>query len=1304
MESFTGSLTRKIDRWSLLIVTIMVGLGIAMCSSITLAQSGVGSIQGTVTDPTGAAIPSATVHVVKQDTNEATDTKTNGVGFYEAPGLFAGTYEVSVIAPGMKTYTATIELLVSQNAVINAVLTPGAVTQQVLVSANTAQLTTTDSGSITSTLENERINQLPMNGRNVMTLLQETTPGMTYGGERANALPFEATEYISDGVPNSSSEDAGAVLTIQQDPDAVQEVSVESLDAGAQYAIPTAVVLTTKSGTNTLHGALFETARNNVLGIAKTRQNPANYSAPHLVRNEFGASAGGPIILPHVYHGKDKSFWFFAYERYSLATFTPLLETVPTQGMSQGDFSGLLNSSGVLQQLYDPATTYSSSNCAATPSNPVNPYCRLPFSGNQIPESRISPTAKILFSLYPPPNSSANPLVASNLTANGPDFAVIPNSTFRIDHMFDERNRAYARFTYELENTNISDGAGGRENLAVPGIPAGAAEGYGNAPLGSILAGIGYTHIFSPSFFAETVVSQQWNDYRSIQGTDINVNYDSLLGLPNNYGKVGFPATSGLLNNFSGSQNPLWWLQLTSEADENLTKIVGRHQMQFGVRYRHERFEGQPEEATSSVTFDGLATGVYDPASGANYGANPNTGNSNADMFLGSASNYALGYNPPNLHYHFIEFDGYFQDNYHVSRNLTVNLGVRYEAHPGLWLKYGLDNTFDLKNDAMVLEVPPSTLISEGYTTQAIITNMENIGVKFETPAEAGMPTSLNDNYYLNILPRGGLAFLPFGGKHGMVIRGGYGRYAFPACAGDVDNHFASQAPYAVAYSQSYTAANYAIDGLPDELIRYNDPTQFGVMGVNTANVVNTASVNAIVPGVNLFSVNPKIPPSFVTETNLTIEQPLKGNSALRVSWVWTHATNLDTALHFNNHPSTYQWEMATGTLPPTGGVSVIGTPQQNTYAATAQGPYDQTTWGTGMSYIDKTGWSNDDALQVNYQRLFHHGVAYQVSYVYSKPMRMGGDNIATGGSSNTGTEDSALTDPYADFPGAMGTVATMTSPYGTVYPGVSPPAPPRGTPAWANYHALDRYEGYELDDTQPKLAAIFTGIVDLPFGSGKRFFSNANRFVNELIGGFQLAGDGQVTSQDQQLVTPPTGGNWGAVSPLKIYKHKYPILDCRSGVCEHSYMWFNGYLAPTVLPAPLGTCTTNCVTGLPADYVPYQVPVDNTPGTTYYGTNNVLLTLPNRTQQAVAYDAGPEGADYLYHTMIDGPNNWTIDTSIFKVFPITERANLRFNMDVFNALNIQGWNEPGSLNGVETNLSSYNSPRQVQLTLRLTF
>jgi hypothetical protein len=281
-----------------------------------------------------------------------------------------------------------------------------------------------------------------------------------------------------------------------------------------------------------------------------------------------------------------------------------------------------------------------------------------------------------------------------------------------------------------------------------------------------------------------------------------------------------------------------------------------------------------------------------------------------------------------------------------------------------------------------------------------------------------------------------------------------------------------------------------------------------------------------------------------------------------------------------------------------------------------------------------------------------------------------------------------------------MGSVGTVTSPYGTLFAGTAPPPRPVGQPDWADYHDMVKYQQYQLDSTSTPIHHVsFNGIVDLPIGHGKRFFGKSNRWLDEIIGGFQIAGDGNVVSEVFQ-----TGfGNWGATSPLQVYKHKYPTMDCRSGVCEKSWLWYNGYLAPTVTTGVSGsTCTTNCISGLPGSYVPVQVPVDNTPGTANYGTNNVVVGLANGSQATVAYNGGPV-ANYLSKTWINGPFNYTVDISLYKVFPIKEKMNLRFNVDAFNALNVQGYNNPDTT-GLEHILTSHNTPRQIQLTGRFTF
>jgi hypothetical protein len=239
--------------------------------------------------------------------------------------------------------------------------------------------------------------------------------------------------------------------------------------------------------------------------------------------------------------------------------------------------------------------------------------------------------------------------------------------------------------------------------------------------------------------------------------------------------------------------------------------------------------------------------------------------------------------------------------------------------------------------------------------------------------------------------------------------------------------------------------------------------------------------------------------------------------------------------------------------------------------------------------------------------------------------------------------------------------------------------------------------------------------IYDLPVGRGKWLLGHANRFVDELVGGWQIAGVGQVVSQAFSI----NAGNWGPTSKLVTYKDSVPIQDCSSGKCYNRNMWFNGYISPKFLPPGNGgICTTNCVTGLPADYQPYQTPINNDPTqAAYFGGNNVLMTGPNLNggkPWSVAFAPGPNqtyaGNNPFNKTVLHGPFNYVADLSAFKVFPIREKMDFRVNVDAFNAFNIQGYNNPNTSSGEQSispggiDGSSRWAPRQLQLTMRLTF
>jgi hypothetical protein len=1209
-----------------------------------MAQSGAGSIQGTVRDATAAPLPATAVHVANQSTGVTVDTVANGSGFYSVPGLFAGTYVVTFTAPGMKKYQATVSLQDAQNATLSPALTVGDVKDQITVTDDTVQLVTYDSGTVSTELDYKRIDQLPENGRSVLNLAQATVPGLEASGSRANGLMQEGMEYSQDGAPMTNRNFGGETNTAQAilpDPDSVQEARFETLNSSAQFATPATVILTTKSGTNQFHGSFFETARNNAIGVAKARQNPANYAAPHLVRNEFGASIGGPVSIPKVYDGKNKTFFFFAYERFSLRQNSSELVTVPTLAMRNGDYSGLTNSAGILQVIYDPNTTVPGT------------YARTPFPGNQIPISRESPLAKTLYAATPLPTSADNPLVHSNFNATNETSQTVPNITTRLDHVFSQNNRAYFRFTdinqdqQALRNYPANSPA----NIAGGGLPAGA-TGFQDQPVTTISGALGFSHVFSPTFYSESILSQQWQRFY-VQGNPASLSdYEQQLGLPNNFGQTGFPAIGASLTMpYGGSQWNYGMSQILSTLDENLTKVKGKHQIAFGGRYRHERFGYLSDRSPDSVVFGNQATALYDPSTGANYGALPNTGFADADFFLGAADSYSQNKNAPFGHYREQEIDFYGQDNWRVNSRLTVNFGLRWEMHPAPHADHGLDVSFDLKNDALVLPNPLSYYIQNGFTTQAIVTNLQNLGVKFETPQQAGLGSAEMNNSMFNFNPRVGFAYtaLP---KWGTVLRGGYGEYIYPVPIRNSVRYDSANYPFTASYSQSYTSAAYSPDGLPNYELR--SPLTV-VAGLNSANVVNSGNTNSLLPGITLDTLSTNYPPAHVKEANMTIEQPFKDGSVFRITYVYTHGTNLDQNYEYNYHPSTYVWETVNGVVPPTG-----------TYANTATGPYDQTVWGSGNIISVKTGFSNDSALQLNYQKAFSHGISYQIYYVYSRAFRVGGNTF----------RDNILY-PAADF--APGTLPAGLNP-GTI----TDPS-----------EALNRYENYHVDTAIPEHRIQYNGVAELPVGKGKKFLGHANKFVDAALGGYQVAFVGQLLSQSFQVAS----SNWGATSQIQTYGSSQPITDCRSGVCYQEYLWFNGYISPTSINA-----AKNGISGLPTNYVPYLAPLNNTPGTTQFGNNNVPITLKNGSVVQTAYSPGPSGANPFSQTVLLGPYNYETDLSIYKNFSITERMKLRINVDAFNAFNLQGRVNPNTTDGTESLQTSYWTPRQIQFSARFSF
>ncbi|MDP2991057.1 MAG: carboxypeptidase-like regulatory domain-containing protein, partial [Kiritimatiellota bacterium] len=408
-------MTKLAARYSVLLPFLLM-------AAFLQAQTGNGRILGTIKDASGAVVPGAQVSITHKATAQTERTKSNDVGSYLFPSAATGAYEILVEALGMQGWKAELTLFAGQTVEVNAALQVGSTSQTLTVAGDVAPLVTTTSGTLGNVLERERVDQLPLNGRNFQSLVGMTTPGIENAGAIAGfvwGLRY-ATEFQQDGALLGNRY-TGAITASPPGLDGINEIQAETNSASAKVSRPGLVTVTTRSGSNKIHGSLFETARNNGLGLARARTDFYD-KPPQLVRNEFGGSFGGPIWIPKIYNGRNRTFFFFNYEGRRIAEGATTEIAVPTAAMVQGNFAGLTNAAGQTLTIYDPFTS--------TPTG-----SRTPFPNNQIPITRESPVAKYLFSVTPLPTlPGVNPLVANNWYGPGPDKTDRYTYTLRFDH------------------------------------------------------------------------------------------------------------------------------------------------------------------------------------------------------------------------------------------------------------------------------------------------------------------------------------------------------------------------------------------------------------------------------------------------------------------------------------------------------------------------------------------------------------------------------------------------------------------------------------------------------------------------------------------------------------------------------------------------------------------------------------------------------------------------------------------------------------------------------------------------------
>jgi hypothetical protein len=1209
-------------------------------------QTGTGNIQGIVKDASGGVIPHAKITIVHTETARQNRTEANDIGFYLFPYVQSGAYEISVESAGMETWKGNLNLAAGQIAAVDPVLKLATTATAVTVAGDVTPLVTTTSSTVATVVERERIEQLPINGRFVTTLIYMMTPGVESGSVPRNYGLRYASELLQDGAVLENRE-WSSIPARQPGLDTIQEFRSETTNSSAKMNRPASFILTTRSGTNDLHGSFFETARNSGLGVARARTDYYT-KPPHLVRNEFGASVGGPVYVPKLYNGKNKTFFFFAYEGYRQMQASTRQIAVPTQAMRNGDFSGLRDSQGRLYTLYDPNTTQSA----------ANNWARTPFVGNRIDLARQSPLAKYLYGITPVPTQADNPLVAANWFGLGFNNTRQHTETARVDHRINDRNNLYFRYSHSPATQSLTSSPYGQSPTTL--------DQKANAYIDEQQNDSGvanWTHMFSPTFFTETLVTIA-RDYRGQLPYTHSEEISSTLGLPNPFKGPGFPRIPYTMNtgtssaiSYDSSINTTINYAKIFNFDQNFTKIRGRHELQFGVRIRYELVETledvQIQQGQFSLNNEGN-TGLYDPTSGSSYSQVPFTGSVAGNFFLGIGA-YSAQFNRSWYPLRNNEKAAYFQDNFKVNSRLTLNLGVRYEYNAPFNVRDNSMLGFDPKNKAVIIPQSIEALGAQGNLLPSVANIWQGLGVKYESPKDAGLPSNLVHSNYYDFGPRLGFAYRIGSGNRSTVVRGGYSIFAYPESLRLLQGNTYSTLPTRGSVQFDPNNAALSPDGLPNYLLR-SVPTV--IAGVNSSNVLPVDKPVGITRGSAAVNyADPNQPTARAHEWSLLVEREIIYNTVVKTGFVGTHGSRLAQYYSYNNNAPAYVWYTQQGVPFPTG-----------EFANVARRPFDQTVYGTVQAF-QKTGWSNNTSFQVEVEHRYSKGYAFQMFYVMSNAMRVAGD----------GWRDDTLPAVNEFLPGQVPT----------------------------DTNARNRLLFYRRDSAIPKHRVNWNFLVDLPFGKGKLFGRNAGRALDALIGGWQVAGFGQLVSRYFQIGT----GNVTNFSPIKYFGKQYPIKDCRSGPCYDGWLMFNGYIPANLVNRvnAAGRCTGVC--GMPSTYKPYGTPLLPTPADggspsdpmyPYYETNTVWVPLKDGTYQRTTLGGY---VDPLQQQFVLGPMLWNMSASAFKTVKLTERALLRINADFLNnVFNMPGQTLPSGGTGIATTQGSANSPRVLQLTVRLTF
>jgi hypothetical protein len=713
---------------------------LSVCAATLPAQSTFGSFVGTVTDPGGAVVPGAIVSAKNIDTAAQRSTISGEIGDYTLVNLEPGNYEITVEAKGFtRALFSNLSLQSRQTMRVNATLTVSSQTESVNVMAAAESVITTDTSAIASTKHGQELLDLPIaiasrgsgSTSPISTLTTQAGVQTDSSGNLsvAGAKPSMVSVSI-DGISSVSPRSSAPIAELFPSFGAIAEIRVSEINNAAEFGGVSDITTTSRGGANQFHGGLF----NNFQNTALNARNTFSATVPKLDMNDFGIFIGGPVSIPHLYQGRDKTFFFASYEGLRLAKESVLLESVPSLAMRTGDLSAY-------KSFKDPDSG-------------------APFPNNQIPISRISSIAANALNIYyPTANTGAANAIANNYALNFPTPIRSDQGDIRLDQNISSRQTAFARFTYKKRDV---------QNAPTGSVNAGATL----AP--EIDSGLTAAHNF-------VITSHLVNEFRGgfSQTLSSSSNKTSAVQTMNALGLTGIPdpppGSGGPSFSITGFQGASFGSSSVSKGNtlqfiDNLTWIRNRHTLKFGGDYRYMTalFNNVfASNRASSYSFNNSVTSSI-------------IGNPFAAFLLGvpDSSSLATVKNPDTFSYG-SSYAFYGQDDWKPTSRLTVNFGLRWEYHPAFNDHYS--NVADFLTDyrSVVNGVPVSGAVVVPDAGMKWI-NPDFVASIAPTPilsaSQAKIPQSLHYSQKTSFAPRAGFAWRPFGDDK-TVIRGGVGRY-----------------------------------------------------------------------------------------------------------------------------------------------------------------------------------------------------------------------------------------------------------------------------------------------------------------------------------------------------------------------------------------------------------------------------------------------------------------------------------------------------------------------------------------------